>query len=124
MLRLWIVVASSLALWNPATAHAQAHRYFEIWSYRDNTPIHEIAVEHLGGRELGYWQLEFDAEGYVVLGTYHGSDQTPWLTFRYVEAEVRVYADLYVGTGDGVASLGRKSTLLENRAPRWPPPAD
>ncbi len=124
MLRLWIVVASTLALWIPATASAQAHRYFEIWSYTDNTPIQEIAVERLGGRELGYWQLDFDAEGLVVLGTYHGSDGTPWLTFRYVETDGRVYADLYVGNGDSVASLGRKSTLLENRAPRWPAPPD
>jgi hypothetical protein len=121
MLRSWIaVVASCLVLWTPVTAIAQTLRYFQVWSYSENAPTEEITAEALEERDLGYWQLEFDGEQAVLRGTYHGSDGTPWLTYRYVEVDGRVYADLFPGAGVGLASLGRKSTVLTSRAPRWP----
>ncbi len=123
MLRSWTVAAACALAWIsaalPATASAQTLRYFEVWSYVENAPLDEIAAEALGHRDLGYWQLEFDAAGGVLRGTYHGSDGTPWLTYRYVEDHGRVFAELFVGTGVDTGSLARKSTPLETRTPRW-----
>ncbi len=126
MLRPWTAVASLLfctacvaGAW-PARASAQQIRFFEVWSYTDNVPHQEIPTDELEKRDLGYWELEVDGDGAVVRGTYRGSDGSAWLTFRYVEKDGRVYADLFAGEGVGVASLGRKSTPLHSRAPRWP----
>jgi hypothetical protein len=92
-------------------------RYFAVWSYTENAPREEIQADRLKGRELGYWALEFDEKGGVLAGTYHAADGMTWLSLRYAEKDGRVYADLYDPRGQ---LLGRKSTTLTNRQPRWP----
>ena len=102
----------------PRDAMADSRRYFAVWSYTENAPSEEIAAERTSERKLGYWALDFDAEGDVLGGTYHGSDGAVWLSLRYVEVEGKIYADLYGPRGNLVA---RKSTQLTNLKPRIRP---
>lgn len=103
-----------LALLLPAEGTAQNVRYFGVWSYTENAPSGEIDPGKLAQRTLGYWEVEFDAAGATVSGTYHGVGGQPWLTFRYVEVDGRVFADLYAPDGRLVS---RKGTALRTRAP-------
>ena len=103
-----------LALLLPAEGTAQNVRYFGVWSYTENAPSGEIDPSKLAGRTLGYWEVAFDASGGTVSGTYHGGGGQAWLTFRYVEVEGRIYADLHAPDGRLVT---RKGTSLRTRAP-------
>lgn len=96
------------------SAHAEALRYFGVWSYAENRPAEEISEEQLARRDLGYWALEFDDAGRVRRGTYHGSGGAVWLRLEYVEQDGRVYADLFAPDGRHVT---RKSTALRSLVP-------
>jgi hypothetical protein len=100
-----------------SAATAQETRYFGIWGYLENTPDEEIAAESLADRQLGYWEVEFDAGGDTVSAVYRGVGGVRWLGFVYAEEDGRVYADLFGADG---AYLRRKSTPLVNRTPTWP----
>ena len=65
-------------------AFADPVRYFGVWSYAENAPMEEIDPDRLATRKLGYWALEFNSDGSVKRGTFHGSNGTVWLSFRYV----------------------------------------
>ena len=93
-------------------------RYFAVWSYVENVLTQEIASDQLEGRSLGYWELKFD-EGGVERATYRGTGGARWLSFRYVEEEGRVFADLYGAEGNFIS---RKNTNLEDRQPRMRAP--
>lgn len=97
---------------------SDAKRYFAVWSYAENAPTQEIPAGEIAGRELGYWELAFDAQGSVLGGTYHGASGAVWLSLRYVEVDGRIYADLYGPTG---TLITRKSTRLRDRAPQSRP---
>jgi hypothetical protein len=99
-------------------AMADSRRYFAVWSYTENAPSEEIGAEGIAERKLGYWALDFSSEGEVLGGTYHGSDGAVWLSLRYVEAQGKIYADLYGPRGNLIA---RKSTQLTNLKPRIHP---
>jgi hypothetical protein len=103
-----------LALLLPAEGTAQSVRYFGVWSYTENAPSGEIDPAQLAKRTLGYWEIEFDAAGKTVSGTYHAAAGEAWLTFRYVEVEDRIYADLYAPDG---RLVNRKGTALTTRLP-------
>ena len=99
---------------SPQSASAESTRYFSVWSYTQNAPLEEIAVESLGERKLGYWKLGFDDEGAVLGASYHGATGVQWLSFKYVEQDGRIFADLFGPNGD---FLRRKSTALSTRVP-------
>ena len=105
------------ALLFASAALAREVRYFAVWSYAENAPQEEIEAAALEARTLGYWELEFDAKGRVLSGTYHHGTGKIWFSLRYVEVDSRVYADLYMADG---ALLTRKSTNLASREPHWP----
>ncbi len=104
-----------LLLLVPAAAAEQNLRHFASWRYTQNAPKGELNDEDLEGRKLGYWDLEFDADGKVVRGTHRGPDGTRWLSFEDVEEDARIHADLYGSSGE---FLRRKSTALTTRSPR------
>ena len=109
--RLWLIWAEA--------AYPEAVRYFAVWSYAQNAPAEEVAADDRAGRTLGYWELEFDGEGQVLGGVYHGSDGTAWLSIRYALEDGRVYADIFAPDG---SYRTRKSTNLSSRLPKWPVP--
>lgn len=108
---LWLLLAD--------TAYAEDVRYFAVWSYAQNAPAEEVAADDRSGRTLGYWALEFDVEGRVLGGVYHGADGTAWLSIRYALEDGRVYADIFAPDG---SYRTRKSTNLSSRLPSWPGP--
>jgi hypothetical protein len=108
---------SCIALLVGGAASADTVRYFAVWSYVDNRPADELPADRLSERELGYWALEFDDEGRVLGGTYHGAGGAVWLRLRYLEENGRIYADLFAADGRHVA---RKSTQLSTRIPQPP----
>jgi hypothetical protein len=110
-------VLLALLLLVGGSASASSVRFFAVWSYVDNRPAEEIPAERLAGRELGYWALEFDDEGRVLGGTYHGAAGTVWLRLRYVADNGRIYADLFAADGRHIA---RKSTQLSSQIPQPP----
>ena len=98
-------------------AAAQDVRYFGVWSFMSNLLAEEIEPADRSGRRLGYWAIEFDGEGGVRGGTYHGSDGTPWLSVRYAQVEGRIYANLFDPAG---VQRSHKSTNLSTLQPRGP----
>ena len=123
MLARFVLTALLVLTSAPASAGEEV-RYFATWSYAQNSPRDEIKPSTLAGRRLGYWQLRFDAAGGVLEGIRRSASGATWLTFRYVEVDGRIYADLFRADESYVT---RKSTLLRTRAPRWPvtdPPAE
>lgn len=98
----------------PVDGLAETTRYYAVWSYTLNAPLDEIPQDALVERRLGYWQVQFDDGGGVVSASYHGAAGVEWLSFRYVEADGRIFADLYGPTGEFIR---RKSTSLETRVP-------
>jgi hypothetical protein len=110
-------LVSALVLFGAGAASANSTRYFAVWSYTDNRPSEEIPQERLAERDLGYWALEFDDEGRVLGGTYHGAGGAVWLRLRYLEENGRIYADLFAADGRHVA---RKSTQLSTQMPSSP----
>jgi hypothetical protein len=108
------LVVGTLVLAAPS-AFAQTVRYFAVWSYTENAPHEEISPDRLKDRRLGYWSLEFAADGSVLRGTYHGSSGAVWLSLEYVREGERIYADLYTASGQLVT---RKSTQLRDLQPR------
>jgi hypothetical protein len=108
------LLVAALLLFVGGSTSASEVRYFAVWSYADNRPAEEIPADRLEQRELGYWALEFDDEGRVLGGTYHGAGGAVWLRLRYVEENGRIYADLFAADGRHVA---RKSTQLSSLRP-------
>lgn len=109
-----LAVAFCALLWMPQRASAENTRYFSVWSYTQNAPVDEITAESLGERKLGYWKVGFDEGGAVVGASYHGATGAQWLSFKYVEQDGRIFADLY---GPNGGFIRRKSTSLSTRVP-------
>ena len=114
-----LVFSGLLWLFLAGAAYAEDVRYFAVWSYALNAPAEEIAADDRAGRMLGYWALEFDEEGRVLGGVYHGADGAAWLSIRYALADGRVYADIFAPDG---SHRTRKSTNLLSMLPNWPGP--
>lgn len=112
-----LLLGAALALLLPAEGSAESVRYFGVWSYTENAPSGELDPARLADRTLGYWEVAFDPAGATLSGTYRAAGGQPWLTFRYVEVEGRVYADLYSPEG---RLLHRKGTSLTTRLPGRP----
>ncbi|MBW2279360.1 MAG: hypothetical protein JRG82_01360 [Deltaproteobacteria bacterium] len=94
---------------------AREDRYFSVWHYANNEPAEEFDGDRAGEQTRGYWRVEFDAEGAVTGATYYDSRGNRWLSYTYVEADGRIFADLYGGDGKFVH---RKGTRLSSRVPR------
>jgi hypothetical protein len=114
MARFLLCVSFCAFLLLPASASAETTRYFAVWSYTQNAPLDEIRHDDLGQRKLGYWKVRFGDDGGVVAASYHSATGVEWLSFRYVEDNGRIFADLYGPTGEFIR---RKSTSLETRVP-------
>ncbi len=99
----------------PAAASAQTVRYFSVWHYANNAPAEEFDASQVGEQKRGYWQVEFDDAGGVTGATYYDSRGNRWLSYKYVDVDGRVFADLYGAEGDFVH---RKGTSLSSRTPR------
>ena len=114
-MRFFLTLIGTSWLLGASPVSAQDVRYFAVWSFLQNAPTQEVPADARSGRKLGYWALNFDEEGQVLGGAYHGADGTEWLHVRYVQVVERIYVDLFSPDG---THRSRKSTTLSDRRPR------